>query len=44
MKHLTSLTKAHPALAVIDGHPSIVDSISEFLKDPLGVIDLHVKR
>ncbi|MFA6243966.1 MAG: hypothetical protein WC655_23685 [Candidatus Hydrogenedentales bacterium] len=44
MKHLTSLTKVHPALAVTDGHPSIVDSISAFLKDPIGVINLHFDK
>jgi len=44
MKHLTSLTKSYPALAITDGHPSIVDSISEFLKDPVGVIELHLQK
>lgn len=44
MKHLTSLSKSHPALAISDGHPSIYDSISAFVKDPLGVLQLHFEK
>lgn len=43
MKHVISLTKNRPALA-IDGHPTVYDSISAFLKDPLGVIELHFEK
>ncbi len=44
MKHLESISKK-PAMAATwpEDHPNLKDSISGFLEDPIGVLELHIK-
>lgn len=43
MKHIHSISKDAPAKAILGfGHPGVVDSLSAFFKDPIGVIAVHI--
>lgn len=42
MKHVKRITI--PAKALLLEHPSIVDSIKGFIADPVGTIQLHLKK
>lgn len=42
MKHVKHITM--PAKALSLEHPSIVDSIKGFIADPVGTIQLHLKK
>lgn len=43
MKHLKKISNM-PAKALIEGHPGLEDSIKGFLADPIGTIELHLKK
>lgn len=42
MKHVQQISKHIPHTAALDDHPNLGDSLSAFLKDPIGVISLHI--
>jgi len=42
MKHVKRITI--PAKALSLEHPSVVDSIKGFIADPVGTIQLHLKK
>jgi len=45
MKHVTSMTKGVPALAFCTAdHPDLKDSITGFLEDPMGTLQLHLNK
>ncbi|MDX9974414.1 MAG: hypothetical protein RBU21_15625 [FCB group bacterium] len=44
MKHVNTLTKNVPAKALANDHPSLIDSISAFVKDPAGTVGLHLNK
>lgn len=41
MRHLSKIGKNLPVMALLEDHPGLLDSLSAFLKDPIGVIRLH---
>jgi hypothetical protein len=41
MTHIDPISKPIPAKAFL-GHPSLVDSVTSFVKDPFGTLFLHV--
>lgn len=43
MKHLTTVTTPSKACLTED-HPSLMDSITGFLADPAGTIQLHLDK
>lgn len=44
MKHISALTHHLPAKALTNDHPSLWDSIEAFIADPIGVLELHLKK
>jgi len=42
MRHVTQISRSLPAKAFTEDHPNLIDSLVGFLKDPLGVIRLHL--
>lgn len=43
MKHISTITKDAPAKAILGfGHPGLLDSVADFFKDPLGVLQVHI--
>jgi len=43
MKHLKHISNM-PAKATVEGHPDLKDSINAFIADPVGTIELHLKK
>lgn len=43
MKHIHSISKDVPAKAILGfGHPGLIDSVADFFKDPIGVLQVHI--
>jgi len=43
MKHIKCMTQSAPAAAIL-GHPGILQSLLGFISNPIGTLELHLKK